>query len=69
MWSFNRDGECDESLKQNNRDVLNIDPDERHRARRDLTDMAHSQYGVDAMKDQFNNTSAIDGVKDINASG
>jgi hypothetical protein len=64
MWSFNREGECDEALKQSRRDAMGLDDEERRERRRELTGLAHPQRGVDAMRDAFTGTTPVPGVVD-----
>jgi hypothetical protein len=49
-WSFNRDGEAYEQLKQN---MHGLDEPNKREQRRDLVDLAHPQHGVDAMANAF----------------
>lgn len=65
MWSFNREGECAEVLKRNRDEVMELDTAKKHDQRQALLDLAHPQYGVDAMKDQFTDTTPIPGVVDV----
>jgi hypothetical protein len=53
IWSFNRDGEMDENLKQDRDRSMEIDSDAKRQQRQDLVELAHPQCGVDLMKDQF----------------
>jgi hypothetical protein len=69
MWSFNRDGECDEALKQDRNQVMGIDVAAKRAQRQDLVELAHPQHGVDAMKDQFSGTTPVPGVVDVDATG
>jgi hypothetical protein len=69
MWSFNRDGECDEALKRDRNETMGIDADEKRAGRQDLVELAHPQCGVDAMKDQFTGTTPIPGVVDVRSTG
>jgi hypothetical protein len=64
MWSFNRDGEADESLKSNFLQNMEIDEKEKRRKRQGFTDLAHPQRGVDAMAGDFDDTTPIPGVVD-----
>ena len=64
MWSFNRDGEADERLKRDfQRQWASTRPAKRAQ-RRPLTELAHPQHGVDAMKDEFTDTRPLRGVAD-----
>lgn len=65
MWSFNRDGECDPDLESARANALDNDPEEIRHRRQDLLDRARPQRGVDALKDQFQDTTAIPGVRDL----
>lgn len=67
MWSFNREGECDESLKRDRDQAMELDTKKKHDERQSLVDLAHPQQGVDAMKNQFTGTSPTPGVTDANA--
>ena len=53
MWSFNRDGEADEAMKEDRNEAMGIDTDHKRSLRRDLADMAHPQRGVDTLKEAF----------------
>jgi hypothetical protein len=64
MWSFNRDGECDESLKLDRDAVMELDTDQKREERQEFVPLAGPQCGVDAMRDQFSGTSPIPGVVD-----
>lgn len=67
MWSFNREGECDETLKADRNRAMDIDTDAKSRDRQSFLPLTHPQYGVDAMKDQFSGTTPISGVVDVHA--
>lgn len=62
MWSFNRDGEADEHLKQDFSQAMGVDEGEKREKRSGLVARAHPQRGVDAMADEFPSTSAVEGV-------
>ncbi len=62
MWSFNRDGEADEHLKQDFGRALGVEEPQRREKRSGLTAKAHPQHGVDAMKDEFTGTTPLPGV-------
>jgi hypothetical protein len=64
MWSFNRDGEADERLKHDLESAMGIDEEAKREGRRDLTELAHPQRGVDAMRDAFTGTTPVPGVVD-----
>lgn len=66
MWSFNREGECNESLKRDRDQAMELNTKKKHDERQSLVDLAHPQQGVDAMKNQFTGTSPIPGVTDTN---
>lgn len=65
MWSFNRERECDESLKRHRNQAMGIDVDKKYRDRQDLVALAHPQWGVDDLKDRFIDTERIPGVVDV----
>lgn len=69
MWSFNREGECDEALIDDRDSAMDLDVGRRRRARRRLVRRAHPQRGVDAMADQFTGTTPLPGVVDTAATG
>lgn len=62
MWSFNRDGEADEALKADFSQAMGVDEPERREKRAKLVEKAHPQRGVDAMADEFTDTTPIEGV-------
>jgi hypothetical protein len=64
MWSFNRDGEADESLKQNFNRNMKVDEADKRNQRAGFVDLAHPQHGVDAMAAQFEVTEPLRGVVD-----
>jgi hypothetical protein len=53
QWSFNRDGEADESLHAYHLEHMGIDPEQKRRQRSDLIDRAHPQSGVNTLRDAF----------------
>lgn len=53
MWSFNRDGEADEQMKQDRDETMQLDPARKRRKRQDLVEQARPQRGVDRLKDAF----------------
>lgn len=65
MWSFNREGECDEDLRRNRDQVMDLDSDAKRADRQSFLPLAHPQYGVDDMKDDFPNSTPIPGVVDV----
>lgn len=65
MWSFNRDGEADERLKQDLASAMNLDEASKREQRRSFTELAHPQHGVDAMADRFESTTPVPGAKDV----
>ncbi|NYD40542.1 DUF1264 domain-containing protein [Nocardioides panaciterrulae] len=68
MWSFNREGECEESLKDDRNRLFGIDPEKKAEQRQAAyLDLARPQRGVDAMADQFTGTTPIPGVVDVDA--
>lgn len=69
MWSFNRERECDESLQRHRNRAMDIDMEKKHRDRQDLVSLAHPQWGVDDLRDQFMDTEPIPGVADVSEPG
>ncbi|APX32343.1 outer membrane or secreted lipoprotein [Brachybacterium sp. P6-10-X1] len=67
MWSFNRDGECDPALQSARDEALDVDTAAVRRGRQELSDRAHPQRGVDALKDRFGDTAPVPGVLDDGA--
>jgi hypothetical protein len=68
MWSFNREGEAEESLKRDRDEHMGIDvAAKRARRQRALLRFAHPQRGVDEMKDSFSGTTPVPGVVDVRA--
>ncbi|HET8756023.1 MAG TPA: DUF1264 domain-containing protein [Solirubrobacteraceae bacterium] len=67
MWSFNRDGEADERLKHDLERQMGFDEAAKRAQRAGFTELAHPQHGVDAMADQFEATTPLDGVVDVSA--
>ena len=64
-WSFNRFGEAKKELVENRDQRMNIDTEERRKGRQDLVPLARPQFGVDALKGQFEGpTKPIPGVED-----
>jgi hypothetical protein len=64
MWSFNRDGECEETLIASRDETMGICSGGRRERRQELVKLAHPQCGVDAMAGQFRQTRTIEGVGD-----
>jgi hypothetical protein len=64
MWSFNRDGEADEALRTDFQRAMDHDEMSKREKRRDLTERAHPQRGVDEMAADFEHTTPIDGVRE-----
>ncbi|CNE09770.1 Protein of uncharacterised function (DUF1264) [Mycobacterium tuberculosis] len=64
MWSFNREGECDEALKRDRNEVMQLDTEKKREERQEFVPLAGPQRGVDAMRDQFTGTEPIPGVVD-----
>jgi len=62
MWSFNRDGEADESLRTDFQRAMGHSELRKRERRRDLVERAEPQRGVDAMASEFGHTTPIDGV-------
>jgi hypothetical protein len=70
MWSFNHDGEADESLHLNRNQAMDIDELKKRRERQDFVSLAHPQRGVDLLKDAFTGSSEPPpGVRDVQATG
>jgi hypothetical protein len=69
MWSFNREGECDEALKQDRDTAMGLDTARKREQRQSLVDQAHPQAGVDDMRDQFTGTRPVPGVVDVREAG
>lgn len=53
MWSFNRDGEPDASLKKSFEERLDVDTSRKRERRQKFVDRAHPQCGVDTLKGQI----------------
>jgi hypothetical protein len=69
MWSFNREGECDEALKTDRNEVMGLDVEHKREQRQSLVERAHPQHGVDTMRDQFSGTVPVPGVVDVRQAG
>jgi hypothetical protein len=69
MWSFNRDGETQESLERNRQEALGdvADVTRKRERRRDLVGGAHPQRGVDLLRDHFPGSRPVPGVRDAGA--
>jgi hypothetical protein len=67
MWSFNRDGEAEESLKSDFLAAMKIDEKGKRGKREGFVDLAHAQRGVDSMADEFEGTTPLRGVVDADA--
>jgi hypothetical protein len=67
MWSFNRDGEADDHLKQDLQSAMDVDESAKRGQRQRFVELAHPQHGVDTMADEFDATTPIPGVTDSNA--
>lgn len=67
MWSFNRDGECDEDLRRDRDRAMGLDTNAKRADRQSFLELARPQWGVDAMKDDFPDATPIPGVTDIHA--
>jgi hypothetical protein len=64
-WSFNRIGEAKKELVESRDERMNIQTEERRKARQDLIPLAKPQQGVDALKGKFQGpTQPIPGVVD-----
>ncbi|MFC7521749.1 OBAP family protein [Xanthomonas populi] len=66
-WSFNRDGEVQQSLIDQRDQAASISTAERRANRQDITPLAKPQQGVDALRTHFSDTKPIPGVTDTNA--
>lgn len=64
MWSFNRDGECDEDLRRARDEAMELDTDAKRGDRQSFLSLAHPQHGVDDMKNDFPDSIPIPGVVD-----
>ena len=53
MWSFNRDGEADESMLQDRNRRMQIDVAKKRADRQEFVPNAHPQHGVDTLKGRF----------------
>lgn len=71
MWSFNRDGETDDSLESNRLEVMGdvADIAAKREHRQDLLPLAHPQRGVDLLKDSFPGSRPVPGVVDVDSVG
>ncbi|XRQ05091.1 OBAP family protein [Actinomadura welshii] len=69
MWSFNRDGECDEELARDRNEAMNVDTDAKRADRQSLLKLARPQWGVDDMKDDFPHAAPVPGVVDVREAG
>jgi hypothetical protein len=70
QWSFNRDGEADDSLVESRNERLDIDMEAKREARQAFAGEAHPQEGVDALAYAFPDAAAAPppGVEDsVNA--
>jgi hypothetical protein len=67
MWSFNRDGECNEAIKRERDEAMGLDTESKRADRQSFLEQAEPQWGVDDMKDDFPNSSPIPGVVDVRA--
>ncbi|ROS73312.1 OBAP family protein [Cellulomonas sp. PhB143] len=67
MWSFNREGECDEALIRDRNEAMGLDTAGRRESRRTLEPDAEPQHGVDAMRDDFPGSVPVPGVRDADA--
>ena len=69
MWSFNRFGEADETMKRDRDESMQLDPERKRKQRQDLAEQAHPQRGVDTLKDAFPDArESPPGVRDAGAS-
>jgi hypothetical protein len=67
MWSFNRDGEADESLKRDLEEHMGVDEKANRARRQELLERAHPQEGVDLLAPAFPHATPIPGVVDRGA--
>ena len=66
MWSFNRDGEADERLRQSFLQGMGIDEAAQRERRRDLAVHAHPQHGVNTLRSAFPTANGRpEGVHDV----
>jgi hypothetical protein len=64
-WSFNRDGEAKPGLAEQRDRRVGIDSGEKRRERAELSELAHPQEGVDALRGAFPQAKgAPEGVRD-----
>ena len=64
MWSFNRDGECDEAMHAERDQAMELDTAATKADRQALLPLARPQYGVDDMKEDFPGATSVPGVVD-----
>ena len=69
MWSFIREGECDETIKRDRNEAMDIDVEAKRADRQSLLPLAHPQHGVDEMRDDFPGSVPIPGVVDVRVAG
>jgi hypothetical protein len=69
MWSFNREGECDQALIDNRTAAMGFDVERKRKERQSFLSIARPQRGVDAMAARFDGTTPIPGVVDIASKG
>jgi len=69
MWSFNRDGECDEAMRRDRDEAMGLDTDAKRADRQSFLDRAEPQWGVDDMVEDFPGATPVPGVTDVHASG
>ncbi len=65
MWSFNRDGECDESIRQDRDRTMGFDTEAKRRDRQSFLPEARPQVGVDDMAADFPGSTPVPGVVDV----
>ncbi len=65
MWSFNRDGECDEAMRRDRDEAMGLDTAARRADRQSFRDQARPQHGVAAMRDDFRGSVPLPGVVDV----
>jgi Protein of unknown function (DUF1264) len=69
MWSFNREGECDEAITTDRNTTMGIDVEKKRAQRQDFLPLARPQEGVDLLKDAFPGSTAVPGVVDVHDAG
>ena len=65
MWSFNRDGECDERLRHDRNTAMGLDVEAKRAERQRLVPLARPQCGVDVLRASFPGSTPVPGVLDV----